>query len=119
MINLNSLNEAQRKAVVSTEGPLMVLAGAGSGKTKTLVTRISYLLTEKRVSPYRLLALTFSNKAAREMRERVASEVQEDLGALQITTFHAFCSRLLRQESQYLGLSKNFTIYDTLKVALS
>ncbi len=113
MVNLNSLNEAQRKAVETTEGPLMVLAGAGSGKTKTLVTRISYLLTEKRVSPFRLLALTFSNKAAREMRERVASEVHEDLGALQITTFHAFCSRLLRQESQYLGLSKNFTIYDT------
>ncbi len=113
MINLNSLNEAQRKAVETTEGPLMVLAGAGSGKTKTLVTRISYLLMKKQVSPHRLLALTFSNKAAREMRERVASEVHEDLGALQITTFHAFCSRVLRQESQCLGLSKNFTIYDT------
>lgn len=113
MLSLSKLNEAQRKAVEETEGPIMVLAGAGSGKTKTLVTRISYLLTEKRTSPYRLLALTFSNKAAREMRERVASEVQEDLGALQITTFHSFCARMLRQESQYLGLSKNFTIYDT------
>ena len=113
MIDLNKLNTNQRKAVEETEGPVMVLAGAGSGKTKTLVTRISYLLTEKHVSPYRVLALTFSNKAAREMRERVASEVHEDLGALQITTFHAFCSRVLRQESQFLGLSKNFTIYDT------
>ncbi|MCR9205199.1 MAG: UvrD-helicase domain-containing protein, partial [Halobacteriovoraceae bacterium] len=113
MINLETLNEAQRKAVENTEGPVMVLAGAGSGKTKTLVTRISYLLTERNVSPFRVLALTFSNKAAREMRERVASEVNEDLGSLQITTFHSFCSRVLRQESQFLGLSKSFTIYDT------
>jgi DNA helicase-2/ATP-dependent DNA helicase PcrA len=113
MLDLSKLNEAQRQAVEETQGPIMVLAGAGSGKTRTLVTRISYLLTKKRISPYRMLALTFSNKAAREMRERVASEVSEDLGALQITTFHAFCSRVLRQESQYLGLSKNFTIYDT------
>lgn len=113
MIDLNKLNKNQRLAVLETEGPVMVLAGAGSGKTRTLVTRITYLLAEKHVSPYRILALTFSNKAAREMRERVASEVREDLGALQITTFHAFCSRVLRQESQFLGLSKNFTIYDT------
>lgn len=113
MINLESLNEAQRKAVEITEGPVMVLAGAGSGKTRTLVTRISYLLTERNVSPFRILALTFSNKAAREMRERVASEVNDDLGSLQITTFHSFCSRVLRQESQFLGLSKSFTIYDT------
>ncbi len=113
MIDLKKLNKAQRQAVEETEGPIMVLAGAGSGKTRTLVTRISYLLAEKNISPYRILALTFSNKAAREMRERVATEVKEDLGALQITTFHAFCSRVLRQESQFLGLSKNFTIYDT------
>jgi DNA helicase-2/ATP-dependent DNA helicase PcrA len=113
MINLEKLNKNQKAAVLETEGPVMVLAGAGSGKTRTLVTRISYLLAEKHVSPYRILALTFSNKAAREMRERVASEVNEDLGSLQITTFHAFCSRVLRQESQFLGLSKNFTIYDT------
>lgn len=113
MMDLNKLNKAQREAVEETEGPIMVLAGAGSGKTRTLVTRISYLLTQKNVSPYRILALTFSNKAAREMRERVSTEVKEDLGALQITTFHAFCSRVLRQESQFLGLSKNFTIYDT------
>ncbi len=113
MIDLSKLNEAQRKAVEETEGPIMVLAGAGSGKTRTLVTRISYLLMEKHVSPYRILALTFSNKAAREMRDRVSTEVNEDLGSLQITTFHAFSSRVLRQESQYLGLSKNFTIYDT------
>lgn len=113
MINLDNLNKAQKEAVLETDGPVMVLAGAGSGKTRTLVTRIAYLLKEKHISPFKVLALTFSNKAAREMRERVASEVNEDLGALQITTFHAFCARILRSEAQYLGLSKNFTIYDT------
>lgn len=110
--NLNNLNEVQREAVVHTDGPVMILAGAGSGKTRTLVTRISYLLTEKNISPHQLLALTFSNKAAREMRERIAHDVEFDIGSLQITTFHAFCAKLLRSEANYLGLSRNFTIYD-------
>ena len=113
MINLEQLNPAQKEAVLKTDGAVMVLAGAGSGKTRTLVTRISYLLEEKGVSPFKMLALTFSNKAAKEMRDRVSSVIREDVGALQITTFHAFCARVLRHESQYLGLSKNFTIYDT------
>src|SRR3989339_609590 len=112
MISLSSLNPAQQEAVVKTEGPVMILAGAGSGKTRTLVTRISYLLSEKDLSPHQLLALTFSNKAAKEMRERVARDVNVDIGTLKITTFHAFCAQLLRTESHYLGLSKNFTIYD-------
>ncbi len=112
MINLNGLNEVQRQAVLTTDGPVMILAGAGSGKTKTLVTKISYLLEDKDVSAHQMLALTFSNKAAREMRERIANEVRMDLGALQITTFHAFCAKLLRSEANYLGLSRNFTIYD-------
>ncbi|WP_127715108.1 ATP-dependent helicase [Halobacteriovorax sp. HLS] len=112
-MNLDGLNEAQREAVLKTEGPVMILAGAGSGKTKTLVTRIAYLLEEIHVSPFQVLALTFSNKAAREMRERISSMVQADIGALQITTFHSFCARILRTEANYLGLSKNFTIYDT------
>ena len=90
----------------------MVLAGAGSGKTLTLVTRISHLLDEKGISPYQVLVLTFSNKAAREMRERIASSVDIDLGALQITTFHSFCARVLRSQANYIGLSKSFTIYD-------
>lgn len=110
--NLNNLNEVQREAVVHTDGPVMILAGAGSGKTRTHVTRISYLLTEKNISPHQLLALTFSNKAAREMRERIAHDVEFDIGSLQITTFHAFCAKLLRSEANYLGLSRNFTIYD-------
>ena len=112
-VKLNSLNEVQKQAVLLTDGPVMILAGAGSGKTKTLVTRISYLLDDKNISPHQLLALTFSNKAAKEMRERIAHEVSGiDIGALQITTFHAFCARLLRSEANYLGLSRNFTIYD-------
>ncbi|MCO4753214.1 MAG: UvrD-helicase domain-containing protein [Bacteriovoracaceae bacterium] len=111
-MNLEHLNEAQKQAVLQTEGPVMVLAGAGSGKTRTLVSRIQYLLNDKKVSPFQLLAVTFSNKAAKEMRERIAADSHFDLGALQITTFHAFCSRVLRMEAQYLGLSRNFTIYD-------
>ncbi len=110
--NLSNLNEVQRLAVQVTDGPVMILAGAGSGKTRTLVTRISYLLNELNLSPHQLLALTFSNKAAREMRERIALDVDFDIGALQVTTFHAFCAKLLRSEANYLGLSRNFTIYD-------
>lgn len=111
-MNLNHLNTAQQEAVLHSEGPVMILAGAGSGKTRTLVTRIQYLLEDKQVSPFHVLAVTFSNKAAREMRERVALDSDHDLGALQITTFHSFCARVLRSEAQYLGLSRNFTIYD-------
>jgi DNA helicase-2/ATP-dependent DNA helicase PcrA len=113
MVNISGLNPVQKEAVLQTDGPVMILAGAGSGKTKTLVTRITYLLDEKNLSPHQLLALTFSNKAAREMRERIAHELPHlDIGSLQITTFHAFCARLLRSEANYLGLSRNFTIYD-------
>lgn len=111
-MNLDFLNESQRQAVLMTDGPVMILAGAGSGKTRTLVARIQYLLEEKRVSPFQVLAVTFSNKAAREMRERLASNTEINVGALQVTTFHAFCAKVLRMEATYLGLSKNFTIYD-------
>jgi DNA helicase-2/ATP-dependent DNA helicase PcrA len=111
-MNLDFLNESQRQAVLLTDGPVMILAGAGSGKTRTLVARIQYLLEEKHVSPFQILAVTFSNKASREMRERLAANMQINVGALQVTTFHAFCSRVLRMEATYLGLSKNFTIYD-------
>ncbi len=111
-MNLNFLNESQRQAVLMTDGPVMILAGAGSGKTRTLVARIQYLLEEKNISPFQILAVTFSNKAAREMRERLAVNTQINIGALNVTTFHSFCARLLRMEATYLGLSKNFTIYD-------
>ena len=112
MVSLDNLNKAQRDAVECTDGPVMILAGAGSGKTRTLVTRVSHLIEGVGISPYQILALTFSNKAAKEMRDRISTQVSNDIGALQITTFHAFCARVLRQEAQYLGLSKNFTIYD-------
>lgn len=112
-MELGHLNPTQKEAVLETDGPVMILAGAGSGKTRTLVSRIQYLLDDKMVSPYHLLAVTFSNKAAREMRERIAQGSDVDLGALQITTFHSFCARVLRNEANYLGLSRNFTIYDT------
>lgn len=111
-MNLDFLNDSQKQAVLHTDGPVMLLAGAGSGKTRTLVARIQYLLEEKNVSPFQLLAVTFSNKAAREMRERLAANTSVNVGALQVTTFHAFCAKVLRMEGAYLGLSKNFTIYD-------
>ena len=111
-MNLDFLNDSQKQAVLQTDGPVMLLAGAGSGKTRTLVARIQYLLEEKNVSPFQLLAVTFSNKAAREMRERLAVNTSVNVGALQVTTFHAFCAKVLRMEATYLGLSKNFTIYD-------
>ena len=114
-MNLDFLNESQKQAVLQTQGPVMILAGAGSGKTRTLVARIQYLLEEMNVSPYQILAVTFSNKAAREMRERLAVNTQINIGALQVTTFHAFCAKVLRMESTYLGLSKNFTIYDDVE----
>ena len=106
------LNPQQQLAVTATTGPMMILAGAGSGKTRTLVARISYLLEQQKVSSHQVLAVTFSNKAAREMRERVGSLLKIDTGTLKITTFHAFCAGLLRQEASYLGLSRHFTIYD-------
>ncbi len=111
-MNFDYLNDSQKQAVYKTDGPVMILAGAGSGKTRTLVARIQFLLEEKNISPYQVLAVTFSNKAAREMRERLASNTQINVNALQVTTFHAFCAKVLRMEATYLGLSKNFTIYD-------
>lgn len=112
MMNLDFLNKSQKEAVLITDGPVMILAGAGSGKTRTLVARIQYLLEDKNISPFQILAVTFSNKAAREMRERLSTSTQINIGSLQVTTFHAFCAKVLRMEATYLGLSRNFTIYD-------
>lgn len=111
-MDLNHLNPAQQEAVRTTDGPVMILAGAGSGKTRTLISRIHYLLEHKQLSPYQILAVTFSNKAAHEMRERLSQITTHDIGTFQITTFHAFCAKVLRYEAQYLGLSRSFTIYD-------
>lgn len=108
----NHLNESQKMAITHTDGPMMILAGAGSGKTRTLVSKMTYLLDDKKLSSYQLLAMTFSNKAAKEMRQRVALDLGVEVGGLQITTFHSFCAHVLRTESSYLGLGKNFSIYD-------
>ena len=111
----SSLNDAQRRAVEVASGPLLILAGAGSGKTKTLTHRIAYLLTEKQVWPNEILAVTFTNKAAREMRERLAGLTgqQNNRGFMPwMGTFHGICVRILRQDGEAIGIQKNFVIYD-------
>ena len=110
-IDLTKLNPPQREAVTCTEGPLLVLAGAGSGKTRVLTTRIAYLIAEKGVAPYHILALTFTNKAAKEMKERVQKLTGEEAGVW-LFTFHGFCARLLSMEIEALGFDKRFSIYD-------
>jgi len=110
---LEDLNPAQREAVLTTEGPLLVIAGAGSGKTRVLTRRIAHLLAAVGAKPPEILAITFTNKAAAEMRERVEQLVGPPARACWVMTFHAACGRILRREAQRLGYKSNFTIYDT------
>src|SRR5713101_5926160 len=110
---LTDLNPAQREAVLTTEGPLLVIAGAGSGKTRVLTRRIAHLLAAVGAKPPEILAITFTNKAATEMRERVEDLVGPPARAAWVMTFHAACGRILRREAQRLGYRSNFTIYDT------
>ena len=107
---IESLNERQKEAVLNTEGAMLVLAGAGSGKTKVITNKISYLIDEKAVYPSSILAITFTNKAANEMKDRVASML--DVRPSWIGTFHSVCSRILRKDIERIGYSKNFVIYD-------
>lgn len=115
---LQPLNDAQREAVEQTTGPVLILAGAGSGKTKTLTHRIAYLLTEKEVKPSNILAVTFTNKAAREMRERLATLVGNENLAFDrsfmpfMGTFHSICVRLLRMDGEQIAIARNFVIFD-------
>ncbi len=109
---LQGLNEMQKEAVLTTEGPLLILAGAGSGKTRVITNRIAYLVKEKNVAPREILAITFTNKAAAEMRERVESSVGMDAGGSWICTFHSACVKILRSYSHLLGYDNSFTIYD-------
>ena len=112
-MNLDTLNERQREAVNITEGPLLVLAGAGSGKTKVLTTKVAYLILEKNVSPDNILAITFTNKAAKEMKDRILNMVGMVGYKIQISTFHSFGLAILKKHYDKLGLSKNFTILDS------
>ncbi|HEY2217759.1 MAG TPA: UvrD-helicase domain-containing protein [Gaiellaceae bacterium] len=109
---LADLNDAQREAVLTTEGPLLVIAGAGSGKTRVLTYRVAHLLAACGVEPNEILAITFTNKAAAEMRERIEAAVGPKARAIWILTFHAACGRILRREAPRLGYRSNFTIYD-------
>jgi len=110
--DLSGLNEEQRKAVVATEGPVLILAGAGSGKTRALTFRIAYLLAEKQIRPESILAVTFTNKAAREMKERVEKLLNSSHVPSWMGTFHSIGARILRMESKQLRYSSNFSIYD-------
>ena len=109
----DTLNEQQREAVYCTDGPLLILAGAGSGKTRVLTHRIAYLIEEKGVNPWNILAITFTNKAAGEMRERVDNLVGFGSESIWVSTFHSTCVRILRRHIDRLGYDTNFTIYDT------
>ncbi|MGD7963088.1 DNA helicase PcrA [Bacillus velezensis] len=110
---LSGLNPVQQEAVKTTEGPLLLMAGAGSGKTRVLTHRIAYLMAEKHVAPWNILAITFTNKAAREMKERVESILGPGADEIWISTFHSMCVRILRRDIDRIGINRNFSILDT------
>lgn len=110
---LDKLNERQKEAVLATEGPVLVLAGAGSGKTTVLVNRIAYMISEKHIRPWNILAITFTNKAAREMKDRIERLLGDTAKDMWIGTFHSVCVRVLRSCIDLLGYSRDFVIYDT------
>ncbi len=112
-IDLDTLNGPQRQAVECTEGPLLVLAGAGSGKTRVLTYRIAHLIDDMHVAPWEILAITFTNKAAAEMRERLGGLVGPRSRGMWVSTFHSMCVRILRADAERMGFTRNFTIYDT------
>ena len=113
MNTYDSLNEQQKLGVFTTEGPVLILAGAGSGKTRVLTHRVAYLIEEKGVAPYHIMAITFTNKAAGEMRERIDSMIGMGSESIWVSTFHSSCVRILRRFADRLGYANSFTIYDT------
>ncbi|MGM9902402.1 ATP-dependent DNA helicase PcrA [Enterococcus sp. 10A9_DIV0425] len=110
---LNGMNPRQKEAVLHTEGPLLLMAGAGSGKTRVLTHRIAYLIEEKEVNPWNILAITFTNKAAKEMKERVNAILESGGEEVWVSTFHSMCVRILRRDVDYIGYNRNFTIIDS------
>lgn len=109
---LNGMNPRQKEAVLQTDGPLLIMAGAGSGKTRVLTHRIAYLIEEKEVNPWNILAITFTNKAAKEMKERVARLMEYGAEDVWVSTFHSMCVRILRRDVDQIGYNRNFTIID-------
>ena len=112
-MKLENLNDKQIEAIENTEGPMLILAGAGSGKTRVLTTKIAYLIKEKNVDPYSILAITFTNKAANEMKERVVNILGEDTRKIQISTFHSFGLSIIKRYYKFFDLKSNFTIIDS------
>lgn len=110
---LNGMNPRQSQAVTTTQGPLLLMAGAGSGKTRVLTHRVAYLIEECYVNPWNILAITFTNKAAREMKERIHQLLGDVAESVWISTFHSMCVRILRREVETIGYSRNFTILDS------
>lgn len=110
---IDSLNDRQKEAVVNTDGPMLILAGAGSGKTKVLTTKVAYLIEEKNIDPNNILAITFTNKAAKEMKERIFKLEGNGAFYIQISTFHSFGLKILKENCELLGYEKNFTILDS------
>lgn len=111
-MDINTLNDKQREALLATEGPLLILAGAGSGKTKVVTSKIAYLIEELSVPSWKILAITFTNKAAKEMKDRVQKLIDRDISSMWIGTFHSICVRILRRNIERIGYNGNFTIYD-------
>ena len=112
-MNLKELNKEQKEAVEYNNGPLLIIAGAGAGKTRTLTKKVAYLIEEKHVNPYSILAITFTNKAAKEMKDRIDLEIGEEARKLQISTFHSFGLRIIRENVGILGYDRNFVIMDS------
>lgn len=113
LVDIDTLNPAQREAVLTTEGPLLVLAGAGSGKTRVLTFRIARMIGDLGIRPWQILAITFTNKAAAEMRERLSAMLPDGgMRGMWVCTFHAMCVRMLREDADLLGYTGQFTIYD-------